>query len=163
MTIYCYLHHPPWIWKSHYSSAFAQSIVCISYRICQVLTYLGNLSLYMADNLNVAFFGKILSNMSWQENCATFMSGNQYDRLSQQSFLSAAASLSNSSTEKSINTTERQPKEQVQYATKISLAHLSSTQLDSAKFIERLAHRSQLKFLTQPVPQTVVQLHRIDN
>ena len=65
MTIYCYLHHPPWIWKSHYSSAFAQSIVCISYRICQVLTYLGNLSLYMADNLNVAFFGKILSNMSW--------------------------------------------------------------------------------------------------
>ena len=91
------------------------------------------------------------------------MSGNQYDRLSQQSFLSAAASLSNSSTEKSINTTERQPKEQVQYATKISQAHLSSTQLASAKFTERLAHRSQLKFLTQPVPQTVVQLHRIDN
>ena len=54
-------------------------------------------------------------------------------------------------------------KEQVQYATKISQAHLSSTQLASAKFTERLAHRSQLKFLTQPVPQTVVQLHRIDN
>ena len=50
-----------------------------------------------------------------------------------------------------------------QYATKISQPHLSSTQLASAKFSERQAHRSQLKFLTQPVPQTVVQLHRIDN
>jgi hypothetical protein len=51
----------------------------------------------------------------------------------------------------------------VPYATKISLAHLSSTQLDSAKFTERLAHRSQLKFLKQPVHQTEVHLHRIDN
>ena len=55
------------------------------------------------------------------------------------------------------------PKEQVQHATKISQADLSSTQLVRAKSTERQAHRPQLKFLTQPVPQTVVQLHRIDN
>ena len=54
-------------------------------------------------------------------------------------------------------------KEQVQHATKISQGDLSSTHLVSAKFTERQAHRPQLKFLTQPVPQTVVQLHRIDN
>jgi hypothetical protein len=54
-------------------------------------------------------------------------------------------------------------KEQVQSATKISQTHLSSTQLVSAKFTERQAHRTQLKFLTQPVPKTVVQFHRIDN
>ena len=36
------------------------------------------------------------------------MSGNQYHRLIQQSFLETAASLSDSSREKNINTTERQ-------------------------------------------------------
>ena len=55
------------------------------------------------------------------------------------------------------------PKEQVQSATKISQAGLSSTQLVSAKFTERQTHNPQLKFLTQPVPKTVVQFHRIDN
>jgi len=45
---------------------------------------------------------------SSKENCATFISGNQYDRLTQQSFLEAAASLSNSSKERSVNSTERQ-------------------------------------------------------
>ena len=54
-------------------------------------------------------------------------------------------------------------KEQVQSATKNSLTGLSSTQLASAKFTERLAHRPQLKFLTQPLPKTVVQFHRIGN
>ena len=55
------------------------------------------------------------------------------------------------------------PKDQVQSATKISLAAHSSTQTVSAKFTERLAHRPQLKFLAQPVPKTLVQFHRIDN
>jgi hypothetical protein len=55
------------------------------------------------------------------------------------------------------------PKEQVQSATKISQGGLSSTQLVSAKFTERQTHNPQLKFLTQPVPKTVVQFHRIDN
>jgi hypothetical protein len=55
------------------------------------------------------------------------------------------------------------PKEQVQSATKISEADLSSTQLVSAKLTERQAHRPQLKSLTHPVHKTVVQFHRIDN
>ena len=55
------------------------------------------------------------------------------------------------------------PKEQVQSATKISQAGLSSTQIVSAKFTERKTHNPQLKFLTQPVPKAVVQFHRIDN
>ena len=54
-------------------------------------------------------------------------------------------------------------KELVQSATKNSQTGLSSTQLASAKFTERLAHRPQLKFLTQPLPKTVVQFHRIAN
>ena len=65
-------------------------------------------SLAIRDNFKVAFFGKKLTNVISKENCATFISGNQYDRLSQQSFLVAVASLSNSSREKYINTTERQ-------------------------------------------------------
>ena len=65
-------------------------------------------SLDIRDNLKVAFFGKNLTSIISKENCATFISGNQYDRLSQQSFLVAVASLSNSSREKYINTTERQ-------------------------------------------------------
>ena len=55
-------------------------------------------SLDIRDNLKVAFFDKNLTNIISKENCATFISGNQYDRLSQQSFLLAVASLSNSST-----------------------------------------------------------------
>ena len=54
-------------------------------------------------------------------------------------------------------------KDKVQSATKNSQTGLSSTQLVSAKFTERLAHRPQLKFLTQPLPKTVVQFHRIGN
>ena len=54
----------------------------------------------------MAFFGKNLTNVISKENCATFLSGNQYDRLSQQSFLVAVASLSNKSREKYINTTQ---------------------------------------------------------
>ena len=65
-------------------------------------------SLDIKDNFKVAFFGKNLTNISSTENCATFTSGNQYDRLSQQSFFVAVASLGNSSREKSINTTEWQ-------------------------------------------------------
>ena len=65
-------------------------------------------SLAIRDNFKVAFFGKKLTNIISTENCATFISGNQYDRLSQQSFLVAVASLNNSSREKYINTTERQ-------------------------------------------------------
>ena len=47
-------------------------------------------SLDIRDNLKVAFFGKNLTSIISKENCATFMSGNQYDRLSQQSFLSTS-------------------------------------------------------------------------
>ena len=65
-------------------------------------------SLDMANNMKVAFFGKKLTNIISTENCATFISGNQYDRLSQQSFFVAVVSLRNSSREKYINTTERQ-------------------------------------------------------
>ena len=65
-------------------------------------------SLAIRDNFKVAFFGKNLTNIISTENCATFISGNQYDRLSQQSFFVAVATLSNSSREKYINTTERQ-------------------------------------------------------
>ena len=83
--------------------------------------------------------------------------------MNQQSFLESAAHL--------VTTIERKisillrggHKEQVQSATKNFQTALSSTQLVSAKFTERLAHRAQLKFLTQPVPKTVVQFHRIDN
>ena len=47
-------------------------------------------SLAIRDNFKVAFFGKNLTNVISKENCATFISGNQYDRLSQQqSFLVA--------------------------------------------------------------------------
>ena len=47
--------------------------------------------------------------MSFQKRIMPlFIPGNQYDRLSQQSFFEAAAALSNTSREKSINTTERQ-------------------------------------------------------
>ena len=65
-------------------------------------------SLAIRDNFKVAFFGKNLTNVISKEICATFISGNQYDRLSQQSFLVAVASLSNSSRVRYINTTERQ-------------------------------------------------------
>jgi hypothetical protein len=61
-------------------------------------------SLDIRDNLKVAFFGKSIIS---KENCAIFISGNQYDRLSHQSFLVAVASLRNNSREKYINTTER--------------------------------------------------------
>ena len=54
------------------------------------------------------FLEKKMTNIISTENCATFISGNQYDRLSQQSFFVAVVSLSNSSREKYINTTERQ-------------------------------------------------------
>jgi hypothetical protein len=64
-------------------------------------------SLDIRDNFKVAFFGKKLTNVISKENCVTFLSGNQYDRLTHQSFFEAAASLSNNSREKSINTTER--------------------------------------------------------
>ena len=46
---------------------------------------------------------------------------------------------------------------------KLSQGGLSSTQFVSAKFTLRQTHNPQLKFLTQPVPKTVVQFHRIDN
>ena len=66
-------------------------------------------SLAIRDNFKVAFFGKNLTNIISTENCATFTSGNQYNnRLTQQSFLESAASLSNNSKERSINSTERQ-------------------------------------------------------
>ena len=64
-------------------------------------------SLDIRDDLKVAFFGKKLTSIISKENSATFISGNQYNRLSQQSFLAAVASLSNSR-EKCFNTTERQ-------------------------------------------------------
>ena len=59
-------------------------------------------SLDIRDNLKAAFLEKNPSKV----NCATFISGNQYDRLNHQNFLEAAASLSNRSRKKSINTTE---------------------------------------------------------
>ena len=66
-------------------------------------------SLDIRDNLKVAFSNKNLTNIISKENCATFISGNQYNsRLTQQSFLESAASLSNNSKERSINSTERQ-------------------------------------------------------
>ena len=47
-------------------------------------------SLTIRDNFNMAFFGKKLTNIISKEICATFISGNQYDRFSQQqSFLVA--------------------------------------------------------------------------
>ena len=62
-------------------------------------------SLAIRDNFKVAFFGKNLANVISKEICAPFISGNQYDRLTHQSFFEAAASLSNNSRENSINTT----------------------------------------------------------
>ena len=62
-------------------------------------------SLDIRDNLKVAFFGKISLKI---ELCHFYIWYYQYDRLIQQSFFEATASLSNSSREKSINTTERQ-------------------------------------------------------
>ena len=124
-------------------------------------------SLDMANNLKVTFFGNFLSNMSWhlpQKRIVPllYLVINITDWLSRV-FLKLLLHLV-SAVKREVSILLRgKPKEQVQYATKISQAHLSSTQLASAKFTERQAHRSQLKFLTQPVPQTVVQLHRIDN
>ena len=47
-------------------------------------------SLAIRDNFKVAFFGKNLKNVLSKEICATFISCNQYYRLSQQqSFLVA--------------------------------------------------------------------------
>ena len=57
-------------------------------------------SLAIRDNFKVAFFGKKLTNVISKENFATFLSGNQYDRLTHQSFFEAAASLGNNSREK---------------------------------------------------------------
>ena len=124
-------------------------------------------SLDMANNLKVAFFGKILSNMSWhlpQRRIVPllYLVINITDWVSRV-FLKLLLHLVTTVKREVSILLRGKPKEKVQYATKISQAHLSSTQLASAKFTERLAHRSQLKFLTQPVPQTVVQLHRIDN
>ena len=66
----------------------------------------------MANNLKMACLGKFVKyelTSSSKENCATFISGNQYNnRLTQQSFLESAASLSNNNKERSINSTERQ-------------------------------------------------------
>ena len=50
----------------------------------------------LANNLKVAFFEKFIS----KDNCAIFISSNQYDRLTHQSFLEAAASLGNTSERK---------------------------------------------------------------
>ncbi len=69
-------------------------------------------SLDIRDNLKVAFFGKILSNMSWhlpQKRIAPllYLVINMTDWLSRV-FVEIAVSLSNSSRERSINSTERQ-------------------------------------------------------
>ncbi len=126
-------------------------------------------SLDIRDNLKVAFFGKILSNMSWhlpQKRIAPllYLVINMTDWLSRV-FVEIAVSLSNNSRERSINSTERQAQGEVQHATKISQGDLSSTQLVSAKFTERQAHRPQLKFLAQTVLQHTVtqawQLHKV--
>jgi hypothetical protein len=118
-------------------------------------------SLAIRDNFKVAFFGKKLTTIISTENSATFISGNQYDRWSQQTFL--LLSHLATAVERNISILLRgKPKEQVQSATKISQGVFSST-LVSAKFTERQTHNPQLKFFTQPVPKTVVQFHRIDN
>ena len=103
--------------------------------------------------------------MSFQKRIVPlFISGNQYDRLSQQSFFLKQLLHLATPVERKVSILLRgKHKEQVQSATKISQTHLSSTQLVSAKFTQRQAHRTQLKFLTQQVPKTVVQFHRIDN
>ena len=123
-------------------------------------------SLDMANNLKVAFFGKILSNMSWhlpQKRIVPllYLVINITDWLSRV-FLKLLLHLVTAVKREVSILLRGKPKEQVQYATKISQAHLSSTQLARAK-TEKQAHRYQLNFFTQPVPQTVVQLHRIDN
>ena len=114
-------------------------------------------SLDIRDNFKVAFFGKNVTNIISKENCPTFISGNQYDRLIQQSFLEAALLDLATAVGRKVSILLRgEHKKQVQSATKTSQTGLSSTQLASAKF-------TQLKFLTQPLPKTVVQFHRIDN
>ena len=123
-------------------------------------------SLDMAKNLKVAFLGEILSNMSWhlpQKRIVPllYLVINMTDWLSRV-FLKLLLHLV-TAVEREVSILLRgKPKEQVQHATKISQADLSSTQLVRAKSTERQAHRPQLKFITQPVPNTVVQFHRID-
>ena len=110
------------------------------------------------------FLEKKKTNVISKEYFATFISGNQYDRLSQQQIFLVAVAYLVTAVERNISILLRgKPKEQVQSATKISQSGFSSTQLVSAKFTERQTHNPQLKFLTQPVPKTVVQFHRIDN
>ena len=67
------------------SSKFSKNHILMMCRM-QKWTIFFCSSLDIRDNLKVAFFGKNLTNIISKENCATFISGNQYDRLSQQSF-----------------------------------------------------------------------------
>ena len=113
-------------------------------------------SLAIRDNVKVAFFGKNLTNIISTENCATFISGNQYDRLSQQSFFVAVASLGNSSREKYINTTERQAQGASAVCNKDFKLQISAQHSWSVPNLLRGRP-------TDLSSKTVVQFHRIDN
>ena len=70
-------------------SNFSKNHTVLICRIQKWMNFFGS-SLAIRDNFKVAFFGKNLTNVISKEICATFISGNQYDRLSQQqSFLVA--------------------------------------------------------------------------
>ena len=110
------------------------------------------------------FWEKIVLKGELLHFLSTFISGNKYHRWAQQSFLELTVLLSNSSGEKKHQFYwEACPRSKCSLQQRFQIADLSSTQLVSAKFTERQTHRPQLKFLTQPVPKTVVQFNRIDN
>jgi hypothetical protein len=124
-------------------------------------------SLDIRDNLKVAFFGKILSNMSWhlpQKRIAPllYLVINMTDWLSRV-FVEIAVSLSNSSRERSINSTERQAQGASATCNKNFTGRSQLNTFGQCQIYWEAGPQTSAQVSCTDSAPTVIQLHRLDN
>ena len=124
-------------------------------------------SLDIRDNLKVAFFGKILSNMSWhlpQKRIAPllYLVINMTDWLSRV-FVEIAVSLSNSSRERSINSTERQAQGASATCNKNFTGRSQLNTVGQCQIYWEAGPQTSAQVSCTDSAPTVIQLHRLDN
>ena len=121
----------------------------------------------MADNLKVAFFGKKLSNLSWhlpQKRIAPllYLVINMTDWLSRV-FVEIAVSLSNSSRERSINSTERQAQGASATCNKNFTGRSQLNTFGQCQIYWEAGPQTSAQVSCTDSAPTVIQLHRLDN
>ncbi len=124
-------------------------------------------SLDIRDNLKVAFLGKILSNMSWhlpQKRIAPllYLVINMTDWLSRV-FVEIAVSLSNSSRERSINSTERQAQGASATCNKNFTGRSQLNTVGQCQIYWEAGPQTSAQVSCTNSDPTVIQLHRLYN